>query len=253
MRVVCIQPAREPVTCKDGRMRIGSASSDDIVLEGAGVAPHHVSIVVDQRGLVLEVAPACQRVYVNARAVRERALLRYGDTLVLGGNKLLVTTDAPPQQAAEPAPPGTDALGEPVTLRIVSGPESGQALNVRPELRLGADTRHFGELAYDCRIARTADGLLFESDGTSVRVNGWCCRSAQLAANDQITLDEHRLIVEAPGLQYAAYVAALPASRAEFIDQPDPADDSQHTGVWWLIVAAAVLAAIIALFLYFHG
>lgn len=254
MRVVCVQPARDPVICGDGPVRIGSAPDDDVFVAGAGVAPHHASIVVDARGLVLQVAPACPRVYVNARAVRERALLHYGDTLTFGGNKLLVTTDAPPPDAAGAALADADGVVESVALRVVSGKASGRALAVRQELRLGADTGYFGELPFASRIAQTADGLVFESDNPTPRVNGWHCRRAKLAPNDQITLGEHRLVVEAPTLQYAAYVASLPPPAAPAaIDEPDTADDPQHTGIWWLIAAAAVLAAIIALFLYFHG
>lgn len=237
--------------CGDGPVRIGCAPDDDVVLGGAGVAPHHASIVADARGLVLQVAPACQRVYVNARAVREHALLHYGDTLTFGGNKLLVTADAPPPGAAETATADVD--GGAVALRVVSGKASGRALAVQPELQLGADTRHFGELPFACRVAQTVEGLVFESDSATPSVNGWHCRRAKLAPNDQIALGEHRLIVEAPGLQYAAYVASLPPPAPAASDEADTADDPQHTGIWWLIAAAAVLAAIIALFLYFHG
>ncbi|MGH8145247.1 MAG: FHA domain-containing protein [Rhodanobacteraceae bacterium] len=234
-------------------MRVGCAQDDDVVLGGTGVAPHHASIVADARGLVLKVAPACQRVYVNARAVRERALLHYGDTLTFGGSKLLVTTDAPPPGAADAATTDVGGVTEPVAVRVVSGKASGQALAVQPELHLGADTRCFGELPFACRIAQTADGLVFESDSATPSVNGWHCRRAKLAPNDQITLGEHRLIIEAPGLQYAAYVASLPPPEPAAVNEPNTAEDSQHTGIWWLIAAAAVLAVIIALFLYFHG
>jgi len=248
MRVVCVHPARDPKSCGTGPVQFGSAPDNDIVPAGAGVDPRHLSIVADARGLVLTVRQGCQRVYVNARAVRERALLRYGDTLTLGANKFLLTSDDAPPQAEEN---GTaSSSGGPVAMRIVSGAGSGQALAVAPELRLGAGTRHFSELGYACRIALSADGLVFESDSAVPLVNGWRCNRVRLSPGDQVALGEHRLVVEAPGLQYAAHVASLPLPP---VVEPAPrSDDSSSTGIWWLIAAAAVLAVLIAFFLYFR-
>lgn len=248
MRVVCIHPARDPVLCADGPVTIGSAQDDAVVLTGAGVGPHHIALNADARGLVLTVRPGCQRVYVNARAVREKALLRYGDTVMLGANKFLVTADAEPSDVA-----ADDALGTPVgqaALRVVSGAASGQALEATPELRMGAGTRHFPDLAYTCRVAQLDGSLVFESGSTLPRINGWRCSRARLAPDDQIVLGEHRLVVEAPGLQYAAHLESLPAP--EPVAPVAEPDQTSHTEIWWLIAAAAVLAALIALFLYFR-
>ena len=247
MRVVCIHPARDPILCGEGPVQFGSSPGNDIVPNGAGVEPRHAAITTDARGLVLTVTPGSQRVYVNARAVREHALLRHGDTLTLGANKFLLTTDtAPPQVDELAAVAGGHGL---VLLRILSGMSSGQALPVAPELHLGANTRHFGELAYACRVAQTPNGLIFESASPLPRVNGWRCHRVRLSHGDQIVLGEHRMMVEAPGLQYAAHVAALPPAPVA-APQPQP-DDSSHSEVWWLIGAAVGLAVLIAFFLYF--
>ena len=156
MRVVCVHPARDPVSCGNGPVRIGSAPDNDIVPVGMGVDPHHATITADARGLVLAVLRGCQRVYVNARAVREQALLRYGDTVTLGANKFLVTSDAAPREADRMDAKAVSA-GRAV-LRIVSGATSGRALAVAPELHLGAGSRHFGELAYACCVTEDAEG-----------------------------------------------------------------------------------------------
>ena len=250
MRVVSIHPSRDPVACGEGPVYIGSAQGDDIVPAAAGAEPHHVMLAADARGLLLAVKPGCQRVYVNARAVREQALLHYGDTVTLGANKFLVTADsAPPDR-----PPAEARGGQPgrVGLRIVSGTASGQVLPVAGTLRLGAGTRYFGELAYGYKVTQSDAGLGFESDSASARVNGWRCQAAKLSPGDQIVLGEHRLIVEAPALQYAARVAALPPPPpVEPMTEAQP-DDTPHTEIWWLIGAAVVLAAAIALSLYFR-
>ena len=249
MRVVCFHPARDPAMCGEGPVQIGSAPDDTIILNGAGVEPHHLQVVADARGLVLTIRPGCQRVYVNARAVRERALLHYGDTVTLGTNKFLVTSNVAPPEVEEVASPGA-SMGEAV-LRIVSGAASGQALAVAPELHLGAGSRHFGDLPYACRVARAGGNLVFESDSGVPRINGWRRNRVRLAPNDQIALGEHRFTVEAPGLQYARHLASLPPpveQAPEALDQ----DESAPTEIWWLIAAAAILAAVIALFLYFR-
>lgn len=249
MRVVCVHPARDQVACGSGPVRIGSAPDNDIVPVGMGVQPHHLVITVDVRGVLLVVLPGCQRVYVNARAVRERALLHYGDTVTLGATKFLVTTDAAPPQvdAADTLGTGTGQA----MMRVVSGAASGRALAVAPELRLGIGSRHFGDLGYACRVFQDAAGLIFESESAAPRVNGWRCHRVRLSPGDQIVLGEHRLVVEAPGLQYAAHLASLPPPPAAEEPEPEP-DDSPHTEIWWLIAAAALLAVLIALFLYFR-
>lgn len=247
MRVVCVHPVRDPVSCAEGPVHIGSAPDDAIAFPGSGLDPRHLTLVADARGLVLSVRPGSRRVYVNARAVRERALLHYGDTITLGAHRFMLAADAMPPEAdaADPAeaPPGQ------VTLRIMSGMASGQALEVAPELRLGAGTSCFADLGYGCRVVQAAGRLVFESDSTAPRVNGWRCSGARLLAGDQIVLGEHRLVVEAPGLQYAERVVPLPAPRPA-ATMPEPAV-APPTGIWWLIAAGAVLAAVIALFLYF--
>lgn len=248
MRVVCFHPARDPVLCGDGPVRIGSAPEDAVVLGGAGVEPGHLTVVADARGLVLQVRPGCQRIYVNARAVREQALLRYGDTITLGANKFLVTSDAPPPDADQVA--GIVATMEEVVLRSISGGTSGQAFAVDEELHLGSGSRHFPDLGYACRAAWISGRLVFESGSTLPRINGWRRNRVALAPNDQIVLGEHRLVVEAPGLQYARHLSSLPPPAPP---PPVPAaEPAPPTGAWWLIAAAVVLAAIISLFLYFH-
>lgn len=251
MRVVCVHPARDPVSCGNGPVRIGSAPGNDIVPIGVGVDPHHATLTADARGLRLDVLPGCQRVYVNARAVREKAVLRYGDTVTLGANKFLVTTDSAPRQADEGHAAPADIGPSRAALRIVSGTASGRALAVAPELRLGAGSRHFGDLPYGCRVVQHAEGLVFESESMEPRVNGWRCNRVHLSAGDQIVLGEHRLAVEAPGLQYAAHLASWPPPPMVAQPRPEP-DASPHTEIWWLIAAAALLAALIALFLYFR-
>lgn len=246
MRIVSVHPARDPVLCGSGPVRIGSAADDDVVPVGVGVEPHHVTIVADRRGLVLSVRPGGQRVYVNARVVRERAVLHFGDTFTLGANKFLLTSDAAPGESI-----ADSSSAGPVTLRVVSGAESGRTLVVAPDLHLGAGSRTFADLDQACRIFRSDHGLIFETASPDFRVNGWPRLRAALGHGDQIALGGHRLLVEAPGLQFATHLASLPPPVPRDNRQVVP-DDAPRSEIWWLIGAAAILAGVIALFLYFR-
>ncbi len=251
MRLVSVQPADGPVVRAGASIRIGAAQDDDVVVRGAGVAPHHATIVADARGLVLTVASACQRVYVNARAVQERALLRHGDALALGDAKLLLTADVPPPAPTAP----TEPVAKPglAGLRVLSGPASGTALPVRPELRMGAGSDCFGELAFTCRVYWSAATLAMDADGDGALVNGWACRHARLDPGDQLVLGAHRLLVEAPGLEFARHQALLPPPVAAPVRAAPLRARSVRAEIAWLLLAALVLAAGIALLLYFHG
>lgn len=250
MRVVCVQPVRNQAACGKASVRLGIAADDDLPAAGAGVEASHVVIAADARGLVLRVRAGCQRVYVNARAVRERALLHFGDTITLGSARYRVTTDASPPEA--PAADATTAADAPLAVRVISGPDSGQALPVASGLRLGAGSRHFVELPFACRLVRSRGGIVFESDAAAL-VNGWPCRRAALGPGDQLVLGERHLLVEAPALQYATHGAALQSATLPAPAPAHAAGAARHPEAWWrLIVAAAVLAVLIALFLYFR-
>ncbi len=250
MRIVFVHPSREPVACGNGPVRIGSGGDNDVVLTDPGVDAQHLVVDGDgRRGLVLKVLPGCQRVYVNARPVRERALLRHGDVVHLGESKLLLTADRPPPDAG-PAETGAGDETARAGLRIVSGPGSGRLLPVGQRRVLGSG-RPFADSA--CFISPTDGGLLLEAGRTKAQVNGWNCSRAWLANGDQIVLGEQRLVVEAPGLQRAAAAARIPPPVEPLVTASAPAtEEAPHAEIWWLIAAAAALAAIIALLLYYR-
>ncbi|HJU26745.1 MAG TPA: FHA domain-containing protein [Rhodanobacteraceae bacterium] len=104
MRISFVHSSRETFRNGAGRVRIGSGAENDLVLSGNGVAARHLAISEDRRGLVLEVMPGAPHVYVNARPVRERGLLRYGDHVSIGGCKLLLLPDDD-EPADEPPSP----------------------------------------------------------------------------------------------------------------------------------------------------
>ena len=76
MRIEFPRSAREDFHWTQPQLRIGSAPDNDLVLAAGHAAEHHVRIQHDRGGWVLQVLSAAARIHVNARPVRERALLR---------------------------------------------------------------------------------------------------------------------------------------------------------------------------------
>jgi hypothetical protein len=248
MRIGFANSNREPFRSAGARVRIGCADGNDLVLGGAGVAERHLAISEDRRGLVLEVLPGAQHVYVNARPVRERALLRYGDVLSVGGSKLALLPDEA-GEAAWSRPQLREAAARPgfAALRAVSGSMSGRLLPIEDKLVLGGQGFLPAGLP-QCELKLDGAGVYLDAGG-QVFVNGASCKRTVLRAGDQLALGEHRFVLEAPGLQ----AAVLAAQEQDYDPQPEPVVvEPQHSRaeLWWLLGTAALLAAVIAVLLW---
>jgi pSer/pThr/pTyr-binding forkhead associated (FHA) protein len=253
MRIAFVHSSRETYRSRNDRVRIGSSSENDLVLAGNGVAARHVAIIEDRRGLVLEVLPGAPHVYVNARPVRERALLRFGDHLSLGGGKLVLLPDEAPKDdepvlsahAADVARPGLAAL------RAVAGALSGKLLPVESKVTLGGGSSVLPGLASACSLRIRADGLILDAGETGVLVNGLPRKRARLAGGDQLTLGEHRFVVEAPGLQGTGAAVQAPFESPP-VATPRGEPRASRAEFGWLLGTAALLAAIMALLLWWR-
>ncbi|MEO7150023.1 MAG: FHA domain-containing protein [Rhodanobacteraceae bacterium] len=250
MRIAFVNASREPFQSAGARVRIGADADNDLVPGGAGVAKRHLAIVEDRRGLVLEVLPGAQHVYVNARPVRERGLLRYGDTLSVGGCKLLLLPDnaatgesVPPKSSAAAAQrPGYAAL------RVVSGAWSGRLLPIEQRLSLGVRGSSLAGIPEPCHLQVGDEGLFLDAGDATAMVNGSPRRRATLEAGDQLVLGEYRFVVEAPGLQ--ARSAALARPYHEPVPVPVVIEKcAPRAEIGWLIGTAALLALALALLL----
>lgn len=252
MRIEFSHSAREDFHWTQASLRIGSAPDNDLVLATAQASAHHLRIQQDRRGWVLQVLPSAARIYVNARPVRERALLRAGDILSVGDCRMLLRDDDDPARREPLTAPRSGYCT--VALRAVAGPLSGRVLPLDERLELGAHGRYPLDLPQEenasfC-IFRRDGGLWLEAgQGLSVRyplrVNGVAVQRTTLRPGDQIGLVAHRFVVDAPGLEPEPEIV-LPEPSPEHL----PEEAAGPTGeVWWLIVTAAVLALGIALVL----
>ncbi|BFI96334.1 MAG: hypothetical protein RSP_18440 [Rhodanobacter sp.] len=254
MRIEFLHSAREDFPWTAPQLRIGSAADNDLVLSAGQAAPRHLRIEQDRRGWVLSVLPSATRVYVNARPVRERALLRPGDMLSVGDCRMLLRDDVSPEQREIMAAPAQARCT--AALRALAGTLSGRVLPLVDGLELGP----YGRLPLDLPQGETAglafgwqdDRLMLEATQASatypLRVNGVAVQRVAMQPGDQISLGPHRFVLDAPGMK-AEPVSAPPAPPAPAL----PEDVAGPRGeVWWLIVTAAVLALGIALVLWMH-
>lgn len=196
------------VALHEGALRIGSGPDADLRI--AGLAPLHATLSLEDRhGPMLRVATAAGGVFLNGRPIREIALLRLGDLLVLGPVRLLLKPDhdwidAPPPTVSA----GAAAVVPRVALRGLNGRHGGQALSLGGNCLLGRDAAC--EIRLDdpslapkqAQIQNTGAGLFLRElgDRALIHVNGIPSRAAVLRPGDQIAFNQNlRFVIEAPG------------------------------------------------------
>lgn len=252
---------------------IGAAQDNAIRLESDGVRPWHARLVIDKRGMILEVLDPQARTHVNARPVVERALLRLGDVVSFDSvaatlkpdNDSSIDTQVPPETSG-------GAVGEisRVVLRGVSGTHYGKTISVGERLAIGngshgldLDEPRMAER--HASVDATDDAIHFRDTGSTngTEINGVLVKSAVLHPGDQINFGRNRFVLEAPGYPARGQSMRTPANQAPAItqtldaiqfDDPVPAvpviEDS-GSGIWWLIAASALIGLGIAGLIWF--
>lgn len=209
------------VLLREGETSLGSAASNAVVLKGEGVQQAHASLLLDRRGLTLMVRDGAQTTHVNARPVREKAILRVGDLVSIGHVLIAVKPDSdqyvsgrvPPKSSSE------EAMSEPNTetryrmappkavLRGVSGPYFGKVIPISGRLTIGRGNDC--DLVLDepemsrrhAMVEATPAGIWLRDLGSAngTYVNGVQVRDAVLYTGDQLAFDRNRFLIEAPG------------------------------------------------------
>lgn len=260
------------VVVEGGVTGIGAAQGNTIKLDAGGVKPWHARLIVDQRGMVLEVLDPGARTHVNARPIVEKALLRLGDIInfenvtvqIKPDDDALIDTRVPAE-----APPGSATEISRVVLRGVSGAYFGKTVAVGERLLVGSgsgglDIDEPGMSARHASIDATDDAIhlrdLDSPNGTEV--NGVKVRNAVLHPGDQISFGRNRFVLEAPGYPARGQHVPTPASLSPAITQTldaigtiqppaVPVSDDGSSSVWWLIAAAAMIGIGIAGLIWF--
>lgn len=255
MRLSFANGERADFIMDGGVVNLGSAAGNGLVLAGKDVAPWHARLLVDARGIVLEIMDPAARTHVNARPVREKALLRCGDVVCLGQTAIALKVDSD-ETISVTVPAASPALMAPsqparVVLRGVAGSHFGKAIAVNPRLLIGSGAGS-DLLLDDPRIA--ARHATLECDGERIwlrdidsvegtLVNGVRVRNAGIHPGDQLGFDRSQFVVEAPGLPMRGDTGD--ASEGEHVGVPDAAEAAAEPAVqgsiWWLIGAAALI------------
>jgi pSer/pThr/pTyr-binding forkhead associated (FHA) protein len=283
MRLHFPNKEHDDMLAAQGETSIGAASDNALVLDRPGIAPHHATISVGDRGYVLSVVDPNARVHVNARPVREKAILRLGDVVSLDTLQFMlkpdrdasIRTDVPAASTATPRPAGdadtrTRMLPPKAVLRGVSGAYFGKIVPLRGRLVIGRGSDC--DLVLDepemsrrhAVIENSGDGMYLRDLGSSngTFVNGVQVRDAVLHPDDQIAFDQNRFLLEAPGLPSREQAGSISEHDAPNITQtmravrlpdedkaPRPASNASRNDIWWLIGAAALIGMGIALLL----
>jgi pSer/pThr/pTyr-binding forkhead associated (FHA) protein len=259
-----------------GEISIGSRAGQGVSLSGKSLAPHHASLVSDRRGLWLRVPPNTPGVHLNARPIRRIALLRIGDQVCLEQVQIVLSEEAEAiDRVIPPSPPPPLAEAQRVSasrvaIRAVSGSLYGRSFTLtEPKLvgrGSGCDIRIDDPAMADreCQFELHNDRVVLRSLGNSefTTVNGVPVGDAVLAPGDQVVIDQHRFLVEAPGLPARGQDRLRKAAQQQHTqtmkavrvpvagnagDAREPAEPPQQPvdpgALWWLIAAAAVLAA----------
>jgi len=204
------------VLLEEGEVTIGSAPGCRVLVPDLGLAGRHASIRTDpQRGILLNILDSAATAHVNARPVRQMALLRLGDVVSLERLQLLVKPDRDASvdvKVPADSRPLTDSAqrtgASRVVLRGVSGSYSGRSMTLQDPIRIGSssdmeihlDDPELSPHHATLEIHGEFVVLRHHGGGEGSVVNGVPVRDAVLHPGDQIAFDGHRFVLEAPGL-----------------------------------------------------
>lgn len=261
-----------------GEISVGSRAGQAVCLPGRALAPHHVSLVSDRRGIWLRVPAGTPGVHLNARPIRRVALLHVGDQVCVEKVQIVLSEnngnliDARIPAAAPPVLAEAQRVSASrVAIRAVSGSLCGRSYTLTEpklvgrasscDIRIDDPAMAERQAQFELHADRVVLRTLGNSEFTSV--NGIPVHDAVLSPGDQIVIDGHRFLLEAPGLPARgqdavrgagamAHTQTMKSIRVPVFNangqagEPDAsqAQSSVDPGaLWWLIAAAAVLAA----------
>lgn len=236
VRLSFSQGVHPDVTVQPGELTIGSAPDNRVVLNADGIRPHHASIVVDGRGYTLFLKTPEGRTHVNARPVREKAILRLGDIVSLESVNVVLKPnydESVSQNRPGPVAAGdgqVDRVAPPrAVLRGVSGPYFGKVVPVHGKLSIGRgpdcdlvlDEPEMAGKHATIEINGTSIVLRDHASANGTCVNGVQVKDANLYTGDQLAFDRNRFLIEAPGTPVRA-PEVKPSGTADTPPEPKP-------------------------------
>ncbi|HET9049039.1 MAG TPA: FHA domain-containing protein [Chiayiivirga sp.] len=281
MRLVFRGRQRASVSLNAGELSFGASDQCDVQIKDSGWLPHHATLTADpQRGVWLRIASGVESAHVNARPIREQAMLRLGDVVSLGNVQFCVMLDNDdvsvrdtPSHASVPSDPATRAATARAVLRAVAGAYHGRTYSLGTGILLGtaadADIRieDVNLAAHHARFSLRHEQVILraEAEGNKLRVNGELVENAVLFPGDQVAIDPHRFVVEAPGLpprggdggigRQRPITQTMPAIRGDAPKNTDVEANvervSSGRNIGYLLLAAFLIAGALGVLLLF--
>ncbi len=282
MRLLFPNGEHAPVELTTGETSIGEAPDATVSVRDTGLSAYHAAVLSDaQRGVWLRVDARNAGAHVNARPVKEIAMLRVGDLVTLGSLQLAigmpegmnVVQELPPVQSPS-SDPARRAAASRVVLRGVAGATHGCAFPLASDISIGSASDcavrldGAGVAEHHATLELREEGILLRSAGGQSRVNGVVVNDAVMHQGDQLAIGAHRFVLEAPGMAgrdlrgggkrgatYTITAVNTPvprsfqnSSQANAESAPTEASSeakpSSGFNVLWLLFAAIVIAAL---------
>jgi len=257
MKLIFPNGEHAPVTLDEGVMRVGSAADSTLVLNVAGVAPHHCEISTQNGESAVRPTDASAPTVINGRQIAQATPLKPGDLLLFGRVGCRVSSDRP-AAATIPPPSAAKKTDEAARTRVrntlpkymlrgVSGATFGKTFALTGTMVIGRQndsdipvpaeeiSRHHAKLQV------TADGVLVEDMGSAngTFINDKRVQTGILKPGEELRLDTVRFMLVAPGMDAKQQATA---ARTE----PAKAETKSGGGNAIAIVIAIVLIAAIA-------
>lgn len=232
MKLIFPNGEHAPVTLDDGIMRVGSAADSTLVLNVAGVAPHHCEISTQNGESAVRPTDASAPTVINGRQIAQATPLKPGDLLLFGRVGCRVSSDRPAATTIPPpsAPKKTDEAARTrvrntlpkYMLRGVSGATFGKTFALTGTMVIGRQNDSdipvpAEEISrHHARLQVTADGVHVEdmSSANGTFINDKRIQTGMLKPGEELRLDTVRFMLVAPGMdakQQASPARAEPA------------------------------------------
>ena len=206
MSLLLQSPEDKTLLLDKPELTIGSDPSGDLYLPFSGVSLKHAVIKTESElAWLIRPSEAVGDVHLNGRMVSAAALLKAGDEIHFNSTVVRVKSSRPPEHTKNIAS-GTQAMhfSDRIVLRVLTGPETGKAYALVNSLCIGRST--LSELQVDdysmaerqILIQRHGNEILVKnlSPVLEMRVNGWVCNETVLTIGSQLSIDQHRYVLQ---------------------------------------------------------
>ncbi len=258
MRLLLQTPEGKTLLLDKSELTIGSDPSGDLYLPFSGISLKHALIKIESElTWLIRPSEAEGGVHLNGRMVSAAALLKAGDEIHLNSTVVRVKSSQPPEQTKNNTS-GTQAVhfSDRIVLRVLTGPETGKAYALVNSLCIGRST--LSELQVDdfsmaerqILIQRQGNEILVKnlSPVLEMRVNGWVCNETVLTVGSQLSIDQHRYVLQSSCPDFMMQVKDVVIADDVSVEEPPAVNQQQELSklrifsrAQWILLGSAIL------------